>query len=86
VADTPEVEGHVLALVTDDDLQLPEAVEPSVLDQAQGVQADTIGEGQRGSNRVLALGSQLVQDDVRRSSGMDVQVDVELGEDVPNSS
>jgi hypothetical protein len=69
--------------VTDDDLQLPEAAEPSILDRSQGVQADTVGEGQWGSNHVLALGLQLVQDDIRRSSGMAVQLDVELGEDVP---
>ena len=83
VVDTPEVEGNVFALVTNNNLQLGEAVEHSVGDQAQGVQADTVGEGQRGSNQILALGVQLVKNDIRRSSGVDVQGDIQLGQDLP---
>jgi hypothetical protein len=37
----------VLALMTDDDLQLWEAVEHSVREQARRVQAGTVGKGQR---------------------------------------
>lgn len=83
VVDTPEVDGNVLALMTDNDLQLREAVQHSVRDQAQRVQAGIVGKGQRESSQVLALGAQPVQDKIRRSGRVDVRGEIKLGEDLP---
>lgn len=83
VVDAPEVKGDVLAQVAHDDLGLGMAVEDAVDDEAHQVQADGVGEGQGRADEGLALGVELVEDDVGGGGGVDVQRDVELLQDVP---
>lgn len=83
VVDAPEVERDVLAQVAHDDLGPGVAVEHAVDDEAHQVQADGVGEGQRGADEGLALRVELVEDDVRGGRRVDVQRDVEVRQDLP---
>lgn len=83
VVDAPEVEGEVLAHVTDDNLEVGEAVEDAVGDEAHEVEVDAVGEGERGPDEVLALGVQLVVDDVGGGGETNVHWDIEVGDDLP---
>lgn len=83
VVDAPEVKGDVLAKVAHDDLGLRMAVEHAIDDEAHQVQADGVGEGQWRANERLALRVELVEDDISGRSGVDVQGNVKLREDLP---
>ncbi|KAJ0158904.1 Positive regulator of purine utilization [Colletotrichum tanaceti] len=83
VVDAPKVKGELLAQVADDDLEAREAVEDAVGDEAHEVQADAVGEGQRRADEVLALGVELVQDDVGGPRRVDVDGHVEVADDAP---
>lgn len=83
VVDAPEVERDVLSQVAHDDLGLGVAVEHAVDDEAHQVQADGVGEGQGRADEGLALRIELVEDDVRGRGRVDIQRDVELGQDLP---
>jgi len=83
VVGTPEVEGDMLAKMADNDLQLREAVEDTVGDDTEKVKRYGIGEGERGTNEVLALCVLLCELLTLWSGWVDVDGYIQLLDDLP---
>jgi hypothetical protein len=87
VVDPPEIEGNVLAQVTDNDLELGEAVEEAVGHHSEEVQTDALGEAEGRADQPFSVCPQLVVDAAGGVSGVKVEGYVEFldcgPEDVP---
>jgi len=83
VVGAPEVEWNVLTKMTDNDLQLREAVEDTVGDDTEEVERYSIGEGEWWTNEVLALSVLLPVLCALWGGWVDVDGHIQLLDDLP---